>query len=569
MHSPMPKEPRLPAPVKSVHQLVLEHLKAVYCEDVQLKTIIQTYSEISASWHAIVSVVLGELASSASPINLSKLFKCVNDCIERNHPPPPFVVGFQHDFLHSWTRITVSSLVDQGGCKWSPSDKQELSNALKSMLQYGLCHKKHVTVVDAGKNPAWLAEYVRSIIAIWRDGEGHATPATIQCFKKLACCTPEAMSLICSYSRIVLREEDSDTLESTLCCVQNVVFSSFGSSGISNTSATQCITYIKVNSKVFSLLSKVETLLVNVWELITNPHFELGECIVLPGIVGSHVEEFSIPSIVVKKGCTSVIMNCINSALPLSFVNPGVGHFVTIARGSKSLVGLGYGVIQCLESMLKVERFGGEHGCGLAWWEEYKRLTRAVLSKACRDLGLEERNGNSPSTSTNTLISSSTLFELRVQRDHFLSSKVTKVLVAGSLFDETFKIASGLSTYVRLSVDRFYTINDPKYGQAKADPSLAGRLLADLIRVLKELGIYDGIVVDSKVIVYKSPRDATKMLHVLVEYMKEHSKSRRKKGESMFLKRNSKPDNDRRKKPRRPHTPGSTAESLAESVFDD
>ena len=307
------------------------------------------------------------------------------------------------------------------------------------------------------------------------------------------------------------------------------------------------------------------------WELIISPRFDFGQCTVLPGIVGSHVEEFSIPSIVVKKGCSNTILNCINSALPLSFVNPGFGHFVTIASTSKSLVGLRSGVVDCLESMLDAERFGGEHGCSLDWWEGYTRLTRLVLDEACRRLGINERETRSPSTSSGARLGSSTLFELRVQRDHFVTSKVNKVLAAGSLFDETFRVASGTSTNVKVPVSHFYNITDPKSGKQKIDQSLAGRLLVDINRVVQEFGFYGGVVVEPKFIVYTSPGDATKMLHILVEYMKEHSKSRRKRAsESMFLKKNSRPEYDKRKKPHRPHTPGSTvAESWAGSVFGD
>ena len=570
MFAPLPVRPASPAPVESVHVVVVEHLKQISCEDSNLNAIIKVYSQMAIAWHTAIATVLSELASSSSTKNLNKILKCLQDCTDGNTPPPPFLVGFEHDFLHSWTRIIVGSLANQGACRWSPAEKQDLSSSLKTMIKSGLCHRRHVTIVDAGKNPAWLTEYVRSILEIWKDGQGKATPATIQCFKKLACCTSDAMSLICAYSQMVLGEEDADLLENALYCIQKVVFSSFGTNGISNTSATQCISYVKVQPRIFSLLAKVDALLVQVWDLITNPRFEFGECIVLPGIVGSHVEEFSIPSVVVKKGCTKVILNCINSALPLSFVNPGADHFVTIASTSKSLAGLKDGVVECLESMLKAERFGGEHGCSIAWWDEYRRLTRQVLSKACKDLGFDERGTNSPSAPSGAQVGASTLFELRVQRDHFVSSKVTKVLAAGSLFDETFKVASGYNTNVRLPVTHFYKITDPKSGQEKADPSLAGRLLVDLNRVVQELGLYGGIVVESKLIVYKAPADATKMLHVLIEYMKEHSKSRRKKGESMFLKRNARPDHDKRKKPRRPRTPGSTvAESWAGSVYGD
>lgn len=551
-----------PAPVgPDVHEEVLEHLKNVTCVGHSLTSIVRTYSAIATTWHNVVAIVLKELNTQSGTRNLTRLLDCAQDCINKQHPPPPFIVGFQHDILYAWTRQIVAAVNKVGGCRWSPPQKETLCNNLKSMTRTGLCHRQHVTVVDAGRNPAWLVEYIRSIIAIWRDGEGEATPVTIQCFKKLASCTPEAMALICAYSQMVLTDEDAGTLEHTLYRIQKIVFSSFGSSGISNTSASQCIRYTCVPPRVFSLLSKVDLLLTTVWDQLTNPKFDDGECCVFPGIVGSHVEEFSLPSLVVKNGSPEVVINCINSALPLSFVNPGTGHVVTIVSSSKSLAELKTGLVCCLKSMLEVERFGGENGCKIGWWDEYLRLTRMVLKKACSDFQIEYTDQAASSTPNTAPMGSSTLFEMRVQRDHYVASKVSKVLAAGNLFDCTYDIAARSARNSSIPVKQFYTILDQKTGQSKDDAALAGRLLVDMNRIVQELGMYGGIEIDLtfKFVRYRSVSEASKMLNVLLDYMKEHSKSRRKRQkDSLFLKHNSRPDHDGRKKPRRPNTPAST-----------
>ena len=564
-------------PVTQLHTFannsaILEHLNNVSYEDssLSLNYVVNTYVAISRAWHKAINVVMAELCSSSRTKNLNRILESYSDCTKHQYPPPPFLVGFEHDFLHSWTRAIVGCVVSHGGCEWSFADQQELSDSLKSMLDMGLCHRQHVTLVQAGKNTAWLAEYVTCILAIWREGEGRATPETVQCFKKLACCTPEAMALICDYSRVVLSNVDVEQVESTLTCVQKVVYSSFGQNGVSNTSAAQCISYLKIHKKTFVFLEEVKNLLDNVWDLLTNPRFVSGECTCLPGIAGSHVEEFAIPSVVVKKGCTKTVLNCIMSALPLSFVNPSVDHFVAVASTSKSFSCLRYGVVECLESMLLAERFGGDRGCSTSWWEEYKRLTRGLIGKACEDLGIEQRSNDSPLAPLSVSLGTSMFSELQVQRDHFMTSKVTKVLVAGNLFDQTFKIAMSGQRNARVRVADFYTIHDPKSGCLKADPSLAGRLLSDLQRVAKELGIQGDVIIEPKCVVYTSRASAAKMLNLLVQYMKEHSKSRRKKGDSVFLKRNVKPDYDGRKKQRRPHTPGSVvAESWVASDVED
>ena len=95
----------------------------------------------------------------------------------------------------------------------------------------------------------------------------------------------------------------------------------------------------------------------------------------------------------------------------------------------------------------------------------------------------------------------------------------------------------------------FYTIKDPKTLQYKNDASLAGRVLADMHRILQIFG-HDGISVDLeyKCVSYNSVEAATKMLDVLVEYMKENNKSRRKRGSSAMLKSNKRPEHDGRRK---------------------
>ena len=86
-------------------------------------------------------------------------------------------------------------------------------------------------------------------------------------------------------------------------------------------------------------------------------------------------------------------------------------------------------------------------------------------------------------------------------------------------------------------------------------------MLSDMLRVTKELDIANGVTVDtrSKCICYHTPNFALRMLYVILEYMTEMSKSRRKRGDSFMSKKNNKkPEHDGRRKPRRPSTQPST-----------
>ena len=94
------------------------------------------------------------------------------------------------------------------------------------------------------------------------------------------------------------------------------------------------------------------------------------------------------------------------------------------------------------------------------------------------------------------------MFQAQVQRDHFMTSKVTKVLVAGNLFDQTFKIAmSGQKR--ESSCGRLLCDTRPKSGCLKLT-IFAGRLLSDLQRVAKELGIQGDVIIEPKCVVYTS-----------------------------------------------------------------
>lgn len=536
--------------LEEAHRDVMQHLERVSCVDERLAATVHTYRDIARSWHSSVYAVASELLATGARRNLSRLLACVQECEARQHPPPPFLVDFEQDFVNSWARRVGAAAAQRGGEKWSPAQRQELGSKLKHILRAGLCHKQHVTVVDAGSNPAWLSEYVRSVVAIWQDAAGEATPATIQRFKKLASCTSEAVSVICEYAQIVLEEREADAVERALRHVQSVACSSFGGSGVSNASATKCIGFVRLQPHVFALLAKVDALLVTVWDLITNPRS--AECCYLPGVAGSHAHEFAVPAVAVARGSPTVVANCVKSALPLTFVNPGADHAVSVA--SDALSGLDGHVVDCLDSMLRVERFGGEEGCRVEWWAEYMRLARVLLDAACAALRVHPR----VSAATEPRAASSMLCELRAQCDHYVASKVSKVRAAIKLFRCTLDVASGTSTNVKVPVAAFQSVFDAETEQERDDPSLAGRLLADVGRVVAELGADCGVQVDTKyrVIVFRAPSNAEKMLHVLLEYMEEHSKSRRKRGESVMLKRNARPEHDKRKRPRAGETEG-------------
>ena len=516
----------------SLFQSIFCHLDLLL-ESEKTNNVVLTYTRIAKAWHTAISVVLQEV-TGAGKVNLTKLVTSSENCVRLDLAPPPFVAGFQHNFVNTWVTRILQCVYRSGSRRWTCMEKNELCLQLNGLIKVGICHRGHVTMVDAGKNPAWLLEYVRSILAIWKDGDGVATPLTIQCFKKLACCTSEAMSLICAYARVVVSADDTEYLEKTLPCIQNVVFSSTNRNGISNVSATQCINYLKVESRVLKLLLDVEGILSTIWSLIVSPRVDAETCYVLPGLPGSHVEEFCIPRVVVKKGSPEIIINCIKSALPLSLINADQTHALFVDCSPQMKSNLRAESVACLSGMVRMERFGGQSGCELSWWEKYTSLCQNVLDDLCKDFGLQNTDAVER---CEDVVRSSSLVELRVRRDFFANSDVSKVVAAAALFD---KVAASKSTHFQLHASSFSLFAKQGTGEKKHNPALAGRLLADLKSMVGELGLEAGIEIDlkAKLIKFLTPEGVSKMLHILIYFMTEHSKPRRKKQQSLFLKRN-------------------------------
>ena len=549
----------------SIYVQIDKLLRNVPVIDKDLTNVVKKYAENALNWHVVVRLAMNVLSSNENTVRLGRILNSLESCTSKDTPAPPFLVDFQQQFVQDWALAIVSRLVSKGGQRWGISERAHLASQLRAMCSKGLCHRQHVSLVDAGKNPSWLGEYIRCILCIWKDNDGGVTPEKIQYFKKLASCTSECVSIICQYAAVCLKADEVDQLAYALFRMQRVVFSSFGKGCISNSAASQCVRAISFDVKVFGWLSKTEAVLSNVWELITTPQFQDGQCILLPGIPGSHVEEFSIPRVAVLKGSPELITNCIRSSLMLSFLNPDQDHAIEILSSSNCVTRLRLGLKACVESMLRVDRFGGETGCTVEWWEDYIKLTVKVLEDLCQSFGFDktgasERGAVSYDVSYLPEQASTAVPAFQLKRLAYKDSNINKVNVAGNLFDVTASIVLRGCSGSRVRLQSVCNIKNATTGDYKRHRSVGGKVFADMRRITTDLDLTMGVVVDleNQNITYKTTSYAMRMLQVLLDYMEEFSKSRRKRGGNIMLKRNAKPEQDGRKKPKRPSTPAST-----------
>jgi len=87
-------------------------------------------------------------------------------------------------------------------------------------------------------------------------------------------------------------------------------------------------------------------------------------------------------------------------------------------------------------------------------------------------------------------------------------------------------------------------------GEAKKNKSLAGRVFADIARITADRELSTEVFVDNKeqAMTMKSTKTAARVMNLLLEYMIEYSKSRRKRKDETLLRRNVKPCVDKRRK---------------------
>ena len=200
------------------------------------------------------------------------------------------------------------------------------------------------------------------------------------------------------------------------------------------------------------------------------------------------------------------------------------------------------------------EKFGGadSNACCPDWWTEYNTCLRAAQQWVCNALGMRvhpsasaSESSSSPPTDTHFDIT-----ELRVRRGEYSRSMVSKVIMAGSIFDGVVACVLRGASPLRISMDGVSTICDPATGEPRKNKSLAGRVFADITRIAADRELSTEVFVDTKeqTVTMKSTKTAIRVMNILLEYMCEYSKSRRKRKDETLIRRNVKPCVDKRRK---------------------
>lgn len=544
-----------PGPV-NVHDLVASHLNNVECKDKEMEIVVRKHVSNARAHHATVRILADALsASNTGTLCVGRVLKCINMCFSSDAPPPVFLVEFKEQVLQRWASEIVHKLRSGGGRPWDIHKRSLLTTALGNMLERGLCHTQHVTLVDQGRNPSWLADYIRCTCLIWNDNSGSVTPATIQYLRRLSCCTSECVVMIAEYAQLCLDGSKPVQLYRELSRVQRIVFSACGSTGVSNAAAAACICHIKIDAAVFEWLEKVEELLSTTWENITNPSREDGNCLVLPGLKGSHADEFEIPSAIAARGSPLTIINCICSSLPLSKIDATTDHEVNMSYASYAKK-LPMGLVSHIDTMLSTTCFGGEAACDPQWWKTYLEITKRISDDVCTRLGVRPRKvGSTGGTSSCDPLSTDAACEMAVERASMSKSTIRKVQIAGNAFDIAYSEASKIAP-CSVSLKRLSRVWDPPSNAFKDDLSVGGRFLSDFARIVNDRGLATTIRINlsDKTISYTSKDAAMKAMRILIEYMAEYNKSRRKRKNSSVLKVNSKPEVDSRRGAKRSRT---------------
>jgi len=542
-----------PAPV--LFGRVLAHLEKVVCLDADYKTVVTKLAcNASNRLRAVQTVATELLRDESGVMSLSSLLGGIRLCSTRDTPVPPFLIEFRENLLQSWSAQVMSAIRMKSGRAFGISDRMLLAGTLRSALEAGLRHRHHATVVDSGRNPNWLCEYVRCICLIWKDGNGEVTPASVQYVRKLACCPQEGITTICEYAMLCVKESKAIHLSLQLSRMHGILLGSMSNCGISNSAARDCILRVCLDEQSLDTLSKVEVVLSDVWDLILNPDHEGGRSVSLAGITGSHVPEFHLPANVVEHGSIAIITNCINSALPLSKINPRADDELLFLPQSMVARKLCKDACACLVEMCGHEKFGGtdSNGCCTEWWKEYKASLQRLQEWVCDALGMRVHPNASVAESSSSPLTetSSDLTELRVRRFDYAKSTVSKVVMAGSIFDGVVACVLRGASPLRISMDGVSTICDPATGQLKKHKSLAGRVFADISRITADRELSTEVCVDTKeqIMTMKSTKTATRVMNILIEYMSEYNKSRRKRKDETLLRRNVRPCVDKRRK---------------------
>ena len=531
--------------------------------------VVHRYASNARAWNTVLRVISEELRCPLShTLNLGVMLRCIDVCRNEDAPPPPFLVDFEEILLQTWAGEMVAELGAKRSTAWDVLAKLQLVAALRWSISRRLCHERHRAAIDFGRNPSALSEYVRCILYIWEESDGEANPTTTQCLRNLSTCSAECIQLICDYTALGVlneRQQQCNQLATELCKMHRIICTAFTSTGLSNASAFGCITAIRFSSETFALLKRTEQTLCRAWELLTNQAYGGDQFVVLPGLKGSHVERFAVPAFVVSRPMATI--NCIRSSLAMSLSHPPVDHDVMISSDHWLVQTLPNEVRTCAHRMIRAERFGGEFGCELAWWNVYIELTKSVASEICTRLHLPMVDDSLATTESSSTFTTETsdmvnvICELRVRRALYNKSSVSKVCIAGNLFDATARIALTSGDNIVLKARDISSFFNVETGTMKNDVATAGKVFSDMKNVVDHLkiefstsAIFD---VKEKTIMYKTPTSAMRTLHLLIQYMEEMSKSRRKRKDPSLVRRNTRPLYDARKRSSRPSTPGS------------
>jgi ribosomal protein L25 (general stress protein Ctc) len=269
---------------------------------------------------------------------------------------------------------------------------------------------------------------------------------------------------------------------------------------------------------------------------------------VLPGLKGSHADEFEVPASVASSGSPLTVINCICSSLPLSNINATVDHEVCMTYSSYAKK-LPAGLVAHLDTMLSATCFGGEAACDPQWWKTYLDITKRIEGDVCARLGVSPHRAPSASSSSmHAAPSTDAMCEMAVERASMSKSSVRKVQIAGNAFDVAYSEASK-SAPCSVSLKRLSRVWDAPSNAFKDDLSVGGRFLSDFARIVTDRGLSAAIRVNlgDKTINYTTKEAAMKAMRILIEYMTEYNKSRRMRKNTSVLKVNSKPEVDSRR----------------------
>jgi hypothetical protein len=527
------------------HQTAIRHLDTI---QQYTANVTDLHTKTAKHRHLVLSVVCDEIRNSKDGIIcIGKILLCIIACKESGAVPPTFLVQFRESILQDWASRILYCLFQHGCCAWSLFEQDSLICLLGRALDGGLCHRQHISVVDQGRNPSWLCEYCRCIYLIWGKNDSSVNPETIQYLKKLACCNGECVALISDYAALCIGSQEAAQMLRELSVMQKIIFASFVNNGISNLAASECINGVNLSLNVIEWIVSVESFISEIWDTIitTNSDFE---CIELPGFKGSHAEVLFFPKIIATHGTPTLVLNCMNSILPLSLVNPATNHFIYIDHlNEKPFNDLCKGLVCCVYSMLKTCEFKECDRHNESGLETYTDILDRAVDEVCYITGYTR---NSIDTIyTNSRVSNlGSVFETSdlSKRNNYRQSLVSKIQVAGNLFDTTIAIQQNTAQKVIHAKD-IKTIWNAKTKQHDINPSVVGRFISDFKRMVDNHGLSVDIIVNkhAKTITYKSQNSVNKCLRLLLNYMEEFSKSRRKRNNSLVVKKNSKPREDK------------------------